>query len=116
MKQITLSGLLILILALFVTAGCGVKNNDQTPTPPPVNTQPTTTQPTTATVTILSQGTSTQIGGIDVTLVLPSGVSVKSTADSTNASVQDTNAGVVAASGAAAGANTDTIATYSAAR
>ena len=101
MKKTTLSVLLIFIIALLVTSGCGTTNTSDT-------------QPTTATITILSQGTSTQIGGIEVTLVLPSGVSVKSTADSTNASVQDTNAGVVAASGAAAGANTDTMATYSA--
>jgi len=102
MKKTTLSGLLICILALFAIAGCK-GSNDEEP------------QPTTAVVTIMSQGTSTQIGGIDVTLDLPAGVTVKATPDSANPAVQVTNADVVAASGAATGANTGTIATYTAA-
>ena len=102
MKKTTLSGLLICILALFTIAGCK-GSNDEEP------------QPTTAVVTIMSQGTSTQIGGIDVTLDLPAGVTVKATPDSANPAVQVTNADVVAASGAATGANTGTIATYTAA-
>ena len=102
MKKTTLSGLLICILALFAIAGCK-GSNDEEP------------QPTTAVVTIMSQGTSTQIYGVNVTVVLPAGVTVKATPDSANPAVQVTNAGVVAASGAAAGANTSTIATYTAA-
>ena len=105
MKKTTLSGLLIFILALFTIAGCG-ENNDE-------ETQPT--QPTTATLKIMSQGTSTQIGGIDVSVVLPAGVTVKATPDSTNPAVQVTNSGVVAASGESAGANTNTHASYYAA-
>ena len=101
MKKTTLSVLLIFIIVLFANAGCGKKHDDALPA--------------TAFVKIISQGTHTQIGGINVTVVLPSGVSVKATPDSTNAAVQVTNPGVVVASGVAAGANTNTLATYSAA-
>jgi hypothetical protein len=47
-------------------------------------------------------------------LTLPAGVSVKATADLTNPAVMVTDAGVVAASGVAAGANTIATATYNA--
>jgi hypothetical protein len=103
MKKNTLSGLLILILALalFTLSGCLGDNNTEDTIPPP--------QSTTATVKILSAGTGT-IYGIDVALVLPAGVTVKATSDGNK---MVTNTGVVAASGMAAGANA--IATYTAA-
>jgi len=104
MKKTTLSGLLICILVLFAIVGCS-GNKDEV------------AQPTTARVTVMSQGASAsmQIGGIDITVVLPAGVTVKAAPDSENPTVQVTSAGVVEASGAAAGTNTSTLATYSAA-
>ncbi len=103
MNKTTLTGLLVLILSLFVISGCGGSGGDDTPTP---------MQPTTAVVKLMSQGAGT-INGIDVNLELPAGVTVKATPDATNPSVMVTDAGVVTASGAAA-ANTNTIATYEA--
>jgi len=104
MKKTTLSGLLIFILALFTIVGCGENNDDET--------QPI--QPTTATLKIMSQGTSTQIGGINVSVALPAGVTVKAIADGDKLV---TESGVVVVSGitAAAGTNTLATATYTAA-
>ncbi len=106
MKKLTITGLLALILALFTISGCGGSGgDDDTTVPPPV-------QPTTAEVKLISQGAG-MIHGIDVTVELPAGVTVKATPDATNPSVMVTDTGVVTASGAAA-ANTNTIATYEA--
>ncbi len=98
MKKKTLSGLLILILALLTISGCGSNNAPDIP------------QASTAIVRISSSGTSTTIYGIDVALVLPAGVTVNASADG---SKMVTDGGVVTASGGASGANT--IATYTAA-
>jgi hypothetical protein len=73
--------------------------------------------PTTAIVKILTSGTLASgalIGGIDVTLNLPAGVSVKATPDSVNPAVYVTDAGVITVSGVAAGTNTTAIGTYTA--
>jgi hypothetical protein len=73
--------------------------------------------PTTAIVNILTSGTLASgalIGGIDVTLNLPAGVSVKATPDGANPDVLVTDSGVVAVSGVAAGTNTTAIGTYTA--
>lgn len=53
-----------------------------------------------------------QIGGIDVTLNLPDGVIVAASQDSGNPAILVTNTGRVTASGAAAGTNTNILATY----
>jgi hypothetical protein len=100
MKKSTLSGLLIFIIALFTMAGCKSTGSDIT--------HP---QPTTATLNIISQGTLTtgqQIGAIDVTVNLPSGITVKSSPSTTNPAVLVMDPGVVVASGVAAGASTST--------
>ncbi len=102
MKKITISGLLIFMLILITISACKGKSDD-------------TLQPTSVTVKIFSQGTGTSIGGIDATLVLPSGVTVKATPDIANPAVLVTNTGVVTASGVATGANTIASGTYSAA-
>ncbi len=65
-------------------------------------------QPTTAIIKILAQGTaSSTIGGLKASLRLPAGVTVKATA-----SAPQTDDGVVAASGAASGADL-VVGTYS---
>lgn len=57
-------------------------------------------QPTTATLKLSSQGTTgTQISGIEVTVVLPKGVTVAATT-TIDPAVMETNAGVVVLSGA----------------
>jgi hypothetical protein len=104
MKKTLLFGLMVSLLAVFTLAGCKDKTDD-----PAVHT--------TATVKIMATGTlatGVMIGGIDVMLTLPAGVSVKATADLTNPAVMVTDAGVVAASGVAVGANTLATATYNA--
>jgi hypothetical protein len=107
MKKTILSGLLILIIALFTIAGCKTGND--------INHQ----QPTTATLKISSQGalaSGTQIGAADVTVLLPSGVTVQATPDSINPNVLVTNSDVVVASGVVSAAtNTYMIGTYTAA-
>jgi hypothetical protein len=98
MKKRALTGLLMFIIALFTITGCKSSGGDVTHT-----------QPTTATLKIISSGTlttGTQIGGVDVTVNLPSGVTVQATADSINPAVMVMDPGVVLASGVAAGANT----------
>ena len=104
MRKTTLASLLVFILVLSTIGGCKSSHNDSAPA-----------QPTTAIIEIMSQGTATRIGGIEVTVVLPSGVTVKATPDVANPTVLVTDAGVVTASGVAAGVNTMTIGTYSAA-
>jgi len=101
---------LALISTLFVTA-CGGGGGGGGSTGGGNNTP----QPTTAVVKISTSGSlpaGTQIGGVDVTLNLPAGVAVASSPDSGNPAVLVTNAGKVAASGVAVGANTNTLSTY----
>jgi len=107
MKKITLSGSLMFIIALFTIAGCTTGND--------INHQ----QPTTAALKISSQGAlaaGTQIGAVDVTVLLPSGVTVKATADSVNTAALVMNSDVMAASGVVSSAtNTYLLGTYTAA-
>lgn len=83
----SLSGM-VFTVAVMSVFGCGGGGGDSSPPPPP----------TTATLKLLSQGTAvTQISGIDVTIVLPAGVTVKATP---NPVKLETDAGVVVLSGA----------------
>ncbi len=105
MKKTLILGLLVSFILVSTLVGCGGGTSDD----PPV--------PTTATIKIMATGdlaAGTLIGGVNVNLVLPAGVTVKATADAANPAVMVTNAGVVAASGVATGANTLTTATYNA--
>jgi hypothetical protein len=70
--------------------------------------QPAATTQTRAIVKLSTSGTTTRIGGVDVKLALPSGVTVKATA-----SPPETDPGVAVASGQAA-ANSLVAATYTA--
>lgn len=106
MKKTLVFGLMLSLIAVFTLTSCKSKDDDSTPT---------TATPTTATITIMANGTlgsGTLIGGIDVTLALPAGVTVKADPDATNTAVMVTDTGVVNPSGAAAGANTLSTATY----
>lgn len=78
---------------------------------------PTALQPATAVIKIATQGAPSAgpLGAVQAILHLPAGVTVKATPDSENLSVYVTDAGVVTASGVAAGANTLVISTYTAA-
>ena len=104
MKKTLILGLLVSFIALSTLSGCKSKSDDAVPT--------------TATVKVMATGTldtGVLIGGIDITMTLPAGVTVKATADPTNTAVMVTDTGVVEASGVAIGANTNTLATYTAA-
>lgn len=106
MKNVRYSGLMLAIFVFCIGFACTGSDNSSP------------SQPTTAVVKILSSGTlasGVNIGGINVTLVLPSGVTVKATPGSANSTVLVTNPGVVVASGVATGANIFSSATYSAA-
>lgn len=103
-------GLTILLGAMLLVSACGSGGGSA----PNAGGNPAA-QPTHAVVKIATTGalsSGTQIGGIDITLNLPTGVSVASSPDSGNPSVLVTDAGKVTASGVAAGANTNTLATY----
>jgi hypothetical protein len=79
---------------------------------------PTPTQPATAIIKLATSGTlasGTDIGAINLTGVLPAGVTVKATPDSANPAKLVANAGVVTASGVATGANVLVTAIYTAA-
>jgi hypothetical protein len=81
------------VAALLLSAGCG--GGGGSPTPPAAAT--------TATLTLTSSGTlpaGTQIGGINVTVTIPTTVSVKATPNKVNPS-QVTYSGAVTASGVA---------------
>ncbi len=102
-KKAMLSCLLIVYSAMVLISGCGGGGGDSTPTT--VTSQPV------AVVKLSTSGTlsnGTLIGGIDTTVALPAGVSVKSTVNP-----PETDTGVVNASGAAAGSII--VAVYSAA-
>lgn len=83
----------ILIFALTVLSACGGAGTNGTGNTGGISTP----QPTKAVVKLSTSGTTTQIAGVDVTIALPSGVTVKSTV-----SPPETDAGVVIASGQAA--------------
>lgn len=103
MKKLTLSSLPILALALFTLSACGGGGGGGGGTTP---APPAQTSPTAAVVKISTTGTLASgalIGGIDMTITLPAGVTVKSTANP-----PETDAGVVAASGVAAGSMIET--------
>ncbi len=101
MKKKTISGLLIFIIALVTSAGCIGLNRDA----PTLESTNSPLQPTTAVVKIISQGDGRLINGINVTLVLPPGVTVKAVPDDGNTRVLIAKSGVVSTSGVSAGAN-----------
>lgn len=101
MKKYLLTAVMISTAITIVISGCG-GGGGGSPTAP-------TPQPTTAVLKISTNGTlqtGTKIGGVDVSLSLPAGVTVKS-----QANPPDTDSGVAAASGAAASDST-ALATY----
>lgn len=107
MKIFNAALLLLTVMTLLVACGGGGGGS----------TAATPVQPTTATIKISTQGTypvGALIGGIDVILSLPAGVTVKATPDPINSSVLVTNAGVVVKSGVAT-TNSTVLATYGAA-
>ncbi len=78
----------IVLIATTALSGCG-GGGGGAPSPPPAT-------PTRAVLKLSTTGTGTQIGGLDVIVQLPAGVTVKST------NAPETDAGVVVASGQAA--------------
>jgi len=98
MKKTSLSILLVVALGLAMLSACGGGSSSSAPPPPP--------PPTTAVLTLLTSGFSTTVYGIEVTVVLPDGVTAKSTA-----APPMTDNGVVTATGSAAGAE-DAIGNY----
>ena len=99
MKSKTLN-LLALSAMLIVLSNCGGGGSGSNPPP---------AQPTTALVKVSLQGTlasGTTIGGVDMSMTLPAGVSVKTQLNST-----ETASSVVTASGVAA-TNSQVISTY----
>jgi hypothetical protein len=105
MKKTSLTSLLIFAFVLTMLPACGGGTSST----------PTSSQPTTAVIKIETTGSldpDTRIGGIEVTGVLPAGVSVKATPDVDNPSVLVTDSGVVVASGVT-GTNASAQATYS---
>ena len=102
MKKTSLSILLIVTLGLAVLPACGGGSSSSTPPPP--------NQPTTAVLTLLTSGLSTTIYGIEVTVVLPAGVTAKSTT-----TPPQTDTGVVTATGKSVGLDTIITGNYTAA-
>jgi hypothetical protein len=103
MKRMLISMLILWTMSLLPACGGGGGGTDQ--------------QPTKAVVKILTSGTlpsGTHIGGIDATLNLPAGVSVKAVPDTLNPNVLQTDSGVIAVSGVASGSNAAVIGTYTA--
>lgn len=84
MKKPFCKSITLLSLAVVGLFGCGGGGSS------------TSTQPTAAVVKLISAGTPTTVGGIDLTIALPAGVSVRSAITPT------TDDGVVTASGVAA--------------
>jgi hypothetical protein len=102
--------LLSAAMSIIGCGGAGAGGAIPVPTPAPA--------PTKAVVKIAAAGaltSGTLIGGLDVVLGLPAGVSVQAAPDASNASVLVTSTGVVVASGAAAGTGTMVMGTYTAA-
>lgn len=98
MKKTLLSGLIVFLVSLSL-AGCGGGGDS--------SGAAATVQATKAMLTLSTQGTvppSTQIGGIEVTVNLPAGVTVKASPSPSNAAILVTDANVVTAVGSAAGA------------
>jgi len=92
-KNATLSWMLMVISAIALISGCASSGGGSMPATSPAH-------PTTAVVKLSTSGTLASgvlIGGIDVTLILPAGVSVKS------ARTPLTDGGVVTSSGVAGG-------------
>ena len=102
MKRTMITKLMILLSAVLVLSSCGSSGGGG-------DSGGGTTQLTTAIVKLTTTGTlpsTTQIGGIDVTLQLPQGVTVKSTTNP-----PETDSGVVTASGVAA-SNSSLVSTF----
>jgi len=96
----SISGIII-IVALMALFGCGGGGDDGT------------TQPTTATLKLQSQGTvGTVLRGIEVTIVLPQGVTVKASPSTVNPALLETDPGVVVPSGATAAIPTNITSIY----
>jgi hypothetical protein len=103
MKMTTLSGLLITCFILVSLVACGGGGGGSSPA-----------QPTKAVITLSMTGslpTGTLIYGTQATVNLPAGVTAKASPSSSNPQVMVTDAGVVSASGQAAGAES-VLATY----
>jgi len=94
MKKISLSSVLIFALTLTVLSACGGGGGGG---------GGAAAQPTTAVLKLISSGTGTTMSGLDVTVVLPTGVTVRSISTPTTPWITDT--GVVTATGAASGAD-----------
>lgn len=113
MKRSLITGFLMVIALIIIISGCGgAGGGETTTTPPPIIPPQTTPQATIAVLKISSQGTlpsGSLIGGIDITVTLPSGVTVK---NQTNP--PETDAGVVVTS-ALAVSNSTLLSTYTAA-
>ena len=93
MKSGTMMRAVVLATAL-AAAGCGGGSSGGTPPAPPA--------PTTATVKVSTSGalaSGVRIGGVDVKLVLPAGVTLGAAADATNPSVLVATPDAVKASG-----------------
>jgi len=105
MRKNHLSGLLVMLCIPVLLVACGVGGGGSNP---PV------VLPTKATVTLSTTGTlpaGTKIYGIDLMVVLPTGVTAKASPSSANPAVMVTDSGVVTAIGAASGADS-VLATY----
>ena len=100
------SGILLLAMIALLSGGCSSGGDS--------GTGNGTQDPTTATIKITAIGTlptNSTIGGVDLSLILPAGVTVKTSPGNLSALVPD--AGIVTASGAAA-ANSRVYAVYTA--
>lgn len=96
MKKKPVSGYFAVLIAVVTILGCGSKSE-----PEP--------QPTRAVLTLSTSGqlpAGTKIGGVEVTVHVPAGVTVKAASDSANPAVMVADPGVVLAMGASTGAET----------
>jgi hypothetical protein len=100
--------MLIAGIALIMVGACGGHGGSDT----------AATQPTTAVVKLSTSGTlatGVQLGAIDITAVLPEGVTLKAVPDTINADMLLTDDGVVTATGAAGAGTTALSGVYTAA-
>jgi hypothetical protein len=107
MKKILVSALPLLLLTLFMLNGCAAKSDNGTVAANGNNGGTGAVQPTKAVLTLSTHGTvppTTQIGGIQLTVTLPAGVSIKASPSASNAQVMMANADVVKTTGVAMGA------------